>query len=352
MLKHVFHAAALLVLPVCAMAQPRFVPDNEIVKVGEIIFQNPHTLSFSFTNKGNKPLVITDVHPSCGCTVAEWPRTAIAPGAKGLITATYDAGIMGSFQKELAVHTNASDEPTYLTFLGRVVETSTDYSDGFPIDMGSIRMNTNYLEFDDISRGSRPYRDIKVVNTERGGYKPELMHLPPYLSAQYIPEVIPGGHTGTIRVTLDSEQLKVMGLTQTSIYLARYMGDKVSETNEIGVSAVLLPAPPASGELAPALTLSTTEVEMGALDDKSKLTQVVTLTNTGKSDLVISSLQVFNKAVGVSVGDRVLKPGKSTKMKITVTAKYLHKSKNRPRILLITNDPEHSKEIINVHLQD
>ncbi len=38
---------------------------------------------FSFTNTGKSPLVITDAKGSCGCTVPEWPKEPIAPGASG-----------------------------------------------------------------------------------------------------------------------------------------------------------------------------------------------------------------------------------------------------------------------------
>ncbi len=38
---------------------------------------------FSFTNTGKAPLVIVSAKGSCGCTVPEWPKEPIAPGATG-----------------------------------------------------------------------------------------------------------------------------------------------------------------------------------------------------------------------------------------------------------------------------
>ena len=40
---------------------------------------------FVFTNTGNKPLKISNAKGSCGCTVPQWPREEIAPGATGEI---------------------------------------------------------------------------------------------------------------------------------------------------------------------------------------------------------------------------------------------------------------------------
>ncbi|TPN85392.1 DUF1573 domain-containing protein [Aquimarina algicola] len=38
---------------------------------------------FAFTNTGKAPLVIVSAKGSCGCTVPEWPKQPIAPGATG-----------------------------------------------------------------------------------------------------------------------------------------------------------------------------------------------------------------------------------------------------------------------------
>ena len=52
---------ACTLLGTVAFAQPRFVPDSEIKKTGEVLFQKPHTIVFGFTNSGNKPLHIKKV---------------------------------------------------------------------------------------------------------------------------------------------------------------------------------------------------------------------------------------------------------------------------------------------------
>ena len=134
------------------------------------------------------------------------------------------------------------------------------------------------------------------------------------------------------------------------------MGDKVSEENEIVVSAVLLPdfsnlTADQIGQ-APELTLSEEELDFGSMGDKRKLTRKLVITNTGKSTLNIRQVQVFNRSLSVSLGNRSLAPGKSTKLKVTVNAKYMKKAKARPRVLLISDDPKHPKTIVNVHVTE
>lgn len=339
----------------CVWAQPKMTLENEIANMGEIMFQMPKQVAFKIKNTGTEPLVIKEVIPSCGCTSVSWTREAIAVGGEGEITALYDAQMLGVFQKDLEVYTNASTEPVYLHLQGRVVSKLSDYSMSFPLDMGEVRMNTDNVEFDNVNRGDKPIAELQIVNLSRKSYKPQLMHLPPYLTAQYYPEVLSGGRMGKILLTLDSEKLKQMGLTQTSIYLARYSGDKVGEENEITVSSVLLPdfsgLSVSERERAPQMHLSADTLNLGEMGRKRKLSDKVTISNTGKTNLEVRALQVFNKALSVDLSDRVIEPGKEAVLKITVSAKYLKKAKNRPRVLLITNDPAHSKEIITVKVK-
>ena len=65
----------------------------------------------------------TAVVPSCGCTDVVWPREAIAPGATGVITATYsnDEGT-GTFDKTLTVYTSAQKKPIILHLKGSVTK--------------------------------------------------------------------------------------------------------------------------------------------------------------------------------------------------------------------------------------
>ena len=92
-----------------ALAQPRFVPDTDIKKVGEVEFQVPRQFTLGFTNKGDKPLTIKEVKASCGCMDVSYPKNPIAAGSRGEIAVTYDAKLLGSFYKEVEVLTDASD---------------------------------------------------------------------------------------------------------------------------------------------------------------------------------------------------------------------------------------------------
>ena len=80
--------------------------------------------TFKFTNVGDAKLVINTVHASCGCTVADYPKDFIAPGASGEITVTYNGtGKMpGPFKKSIQVFSNSKEDLTRLFIQGQMTD--------------------------------------------------------------------------------------------------------------------------------------------------------------------------------------------------------------------------------------
>lgn len=67
---------------------------------------------FEFTNTGNEPLILANVKGSCQCTVPEWPKEPIAPGAKAEIKVKYNTKNPGPINKSVTITSNAINEPT------------------------------------------------------------------------------------------------------------------------------------------------------------------------------------------------------------------------------------------------
>ena len=336
------------------LAQPKATFDNKVHEFGVVLWKHPATATFTIKNDGDKPLVISNVTTSCGCTVADWTKTPIAPGATGTVSSTFDAKALGHFYKDIGVYCNAADRPIYLMIQGEVSADPKNYTLTHPFEIGAIRLNKDAIEFDDANKGDKPTMEILVANTTNEVYAPVLMHLPPYMEAVAVPERIGKKGTGKIKVTLDTDKLPKFGLTTATVYLSRFPGDKVGEENAIPVSAVLLPDFSHISQQQrlnpPAVELSTEELTLPPLAENEKKSQKIVVKNVGKSDLEITDLQVFNSALGVQLKKRVLKPGASTKMKITAYGKYLKKVKGTPRVLMITNDPNCPKIIIRVNV--
>jgi hypothetical protein len=74
-------------------------------------------VSFRFKNVGDKPLVISNVSASCGCTVPETPKKPYAPGETGVIKASFNsAGKSGAQAKQVNVFANLEPAMTTLNF--------------------------------------------------------------------------------------------------------------------------------------------------------------------------------------------------------------------------------------------
>lgn len=88
---------------------------------GKIAQGTPVTTVFEFTNVGKEPLILTDVKPTCGCTIADYTKTPVLSGAKGSIKITYNAAVASAFNKTIVVTSNAKTPTKYLNIVGEVV---------------------------------------------------------------------------------------------------------------------------------------------------------------------------------------------------------------------------------------
>lgn len=338
---------ALLVLAATTASAQRLSVTNAKVDVGRTGYEIPVTATFELRNKGLRRLVIEDVKPDCNCTKVEFPEGEIGIGDKFTIRMTYNARQLGHFNKQAAVMSNGSKTPVYLTMTGVVLADLHDYSGAYPHDFNNLLSDANNLEFDNVQKGEEPTFEMRIMNNGNAPMQPNILHLPAYLSAKVYPERLQPGYGGKIIFTLHSAKIRDYGLTQTSVYLAQQLGEKVNSETEIGVSAVLLP-PVAQMANAPRLELSDSALNF-TFDGKGKKTGEIVLANRGQSPLDISSLQMFTHGLKVTLGKSRLQPGEQTKLKITAVADELKKVRSVPRVLMITNDPNHSKVVITVN---
>ena len=116
----------LACLAINASAQAEIKFDKTIHNFGSFPeSESIHKATFTFTNVGNKPLVINQAIASCGCTIPKYTKTPIAPGHKGEISVTfkYTPNMWpGHFKKTVTIRSNASVEMVRLYIEGTVVE--------------------------------------------------------------------------------------------------------------------------------------------------------------------------------------------------------------------------------------
>ncbi|NND77608.1 MAG: DUF1573 domain-containing protein [Flavobacteriales bacterium] len=88
---------------------------------GNIKQDSENTHIFTFTNTGSEPLIIEKAKGSCGCTVPEYPKEPIPPGASDEIKVVYKPGKQKNKQtKKVTVTANTDPVQTILTITADV----------------------------------------------------------------------------------------------------------------------------------------------------------------------------------------------------------------------------------------
>lgn len=146
------------------------IKDFGVVNKGQRV-----THEFHIRNDGDAVLRITDVKPSCGCTVADFDKT-VAAGEIGKVTATVDTrNFKGGIAKSVRVYTNDPDNPQIDLVIKANVKSQIE------VDPGYARFIAVYGEpqktsvqtvwsgdRDDlrILKAESPYSFVKVVHRE------------------------------------------------------------------------------------------------------------------------------------------------------------------------------------------
>lgn len=130
---------AMMMISVATFAQKGVVKfkksDHDFGKIEQ---NKPVTNVFEFTNSGTDPIVLGNVAASCGCTTPTWTKEPIMPGKTGTVTATFNAGAVGPFNKTVTVPSNAENGTIYLTLKGEVLDTNAKVSEAAPAPAATV----------------------------------------------------------------------------------------------------------------------------------------------------------------------------------------------------------------------
>jgi hypothetical protein len=132
MKQHKFKAVIVLLfislsVPFTLRAQDAAKPVSGIkwatttIDFGKIEQGKPVSAEFGFSNPTMVPLIINAVRPTCGCTIADYPKEPIEPGKSSKIAVTYNAASKGFFSKSIVVTSNATEGNTSLIIKGEVI---------------------------------------------------------------------------------------------------------------------------------------------------------------------------------------------------------------------------------------
>lgn len=86
--------------------------DKEIHDFGKVADGLENFCEFTVTNTGDKPLVLSDVKASCGCTTPSKPEGPIAPGKSDKIEVKFKPNGKGVSEKTITITANTDPRIT------------------------------------------------------------------------------------------------------------------------------------------------------------------------------------------------------------------------------------------------
>jgi hypothetical protein len=105
-----------------ASGTPAFLFTEEKFDFGNIDEGTVAKHTFEFKNTGDAPLIIYNAQGSCGCTVPDWPREAIAPGETGEIKVSFNsAGRVGVNNKQVTLTANTVPNKRIINITSNVI---------------------------------------------------------------------------------------------------------------------------------------------------------------------------------------------------------------------------------------
>ncbi|MGB0882196.1 MAG: DUF1573 domain-containing protein [Vicingaceae bacterium] len=105
---------------------PFFEFVEEVKEFGTITQGESVSTTFRFKNVGKSDLIISSAQGSCGCTVPEWPKEPIKPGAEGKISVTFNStGKQGLQNKTITLVANTIPNTKVIAIKGEVLAPET-----------------------------------------------------------------------------------------------------------------------------------------------------------------------------------------------------------------------------------
>lgn len=321
MKKSVVAILTLALAPALSLAQgagkPTMDVAEKILDFGAVTKGEVIKADFKIRNTGSAPLEITQVRPTCGCTVAKHDRL-IAPGATGTIHAEVEtAAFSGPNSKAILVFSNDPDNPQ----VNLIVKfDSRAFVEVFPKPLLSFNVLQGEPATDKVVVATADGSPLRITGADTGGgpFKVAYRELPDKERVANLK-----GQQWEVSVTVPAEAPQ--GMLNQKITL------KTSNPKAPEVSVSV------SGIVRPIIQVVPGEVNFGTVQATAAVGRnVVLISNRQNAKLELTSVEVDNTAFSTEVIP--LTAGQRYQVAVTLgagTAKGTH----RTTVRIATNDP-------------
>lgn len=302
----------------------------------------PVSHTFTFTNTGSQAFVIERTAVDCGCTTPDYSKRPILPGGKGEVTVTYDpAGVQGAFMRQVIIGSNNGQNRNVIVVRGEVVPRIKTVEEEFPYDMGGgIRLSRIFVNFGQIGQGRPVSTVVQYVNTSQRDVRVELKLSDDddYFIVD-MPSTACAGCRGDLTLTYDLSTGRNYGHKRHNVY---FMTDGVQHKPNMSITATAILADDFSRvaqDNAPVAEIEPTFHQFGDVAGERVLGKEFVLTNTGKSDLVIRSVEYKGNVSSTLREGQTIAPGARVRATLSLDVTGMSPGVSTGSVVLILNDP-------------
>lgn len=308
--------------------------------------------TFQFVNIGKKPLKITNVLTTCGCTTPEWTKTEVKTGDTGVVVAVFSPqNKQGYFQKTLTVITNGNPQSATLTVEGAVSSRKKDMEAMFPDKMGNLLFSAKQIVLPAQKEDKLDTVWLSIYNPTNEKMFIHSIATPSMMRTETTRMVLGANDGDMIMFTYDGTIAKSKGLGPRidSIFLFTTDADQPSKLITIKANMVQNFSHLTKEQLAnaPVVNFKQTEGNVGQLYQGEVGTFAYEVTNTGKSDMVIRGVRSECSCVTAVIPQKAIKKGGKGKILVSINSKGRHREIEE-KFTVFVNDPNHSETILKI----
>ncbi len=297
---------------------PKAVASETVLDVGKVAVGQPIEATFEIANQGTAPLSITQVHPACGCTVADFDKS-IAPGATGKVHAKVDTTSMaGPIAKAVTVFTDDPANPRIVLTVKATVQPFLGLNPGYARFTSSVhgddkQTSSQILWADD-------FKDLAIAKVE----SPK-----PWIEVSYRP-----AKETERQKEIEGKQWRIDVTLAKDAPVGPVADRVVVTTNDPKQKVIEIPV---SGFVRPMVAVTPPDVDFGKVDPAQEQKWGLLVRNFGSQPMEIE--QVQSSVPGMKVDVESIEAGKRFKLVFTPTAQ-MAKGPFDGQVELTTNLPQ------------
>ena len=322
--------------------------------------EGPVSHTFAIHNTGTKPLVLTRITASCGCTRPEWKKAPIAPGDSSSVIVSYNPkGRPGPFYKTIHIYSNAQEGTYVLGVKGKVVPEPAKPKLIYPYKIGSLKFHTKKVLYSTIHPEQSKSEQIHLLNDTQAPITMKIGTHPDFLTMETQSETIEAGEKGMISMLLDAKAIKKKGRIVVEVPITIKTKGKKDVKQNIRIAANVIDnfskLKASDRKKAPVCQISSTIINFGDVSKKKisfhilsgKESRELKISNEGKTPLKIYSISCDDEVVSINGGKREIEPGETGTYKVMVKTKLI-KTRMETLVCVVSNDPAGPVRLIKV----